>query len=264
MLQEAKFPVIEIPAIGIQKATGDEVQLGTGNTGYKFIVREDTGDILSCMTDEYRLIKNETIMKYADPVMKKNNGKLKEVRLFSNGAKTTMKWQFPDKKVHIGPDDDISPEIIIRNSYDGTIGVNILAGAFRFVCTNGMVIGVVLENYKNKHSVYNIELDKLEESIIGTIKKTHYMFEEEFPTLIETQIKEKHIVNLIKMFPIQANEVITQRLIADKPKTFWDLFNVGTNVLSHNMNRNSESTHQIENNLYPSIKKWASKEVAHA
>jgi hypothetical protein len=66
------------------------------------------------------------------------------------------------------------------------------------------------------------------------------------------------------MFPIQANEVITQRLIADKPKTFWDLFNVGTNVLSHNMNRNLESTHQIENNLYPSIKKWASKEVAHA
>ena len=175
-----------------------------------------------------------------------------------------MKWQFPDQKVHVGPRDDISPEIIIRNSYDGTVGVNLLAGAFRIVCTNGMVIGVVLDNYKNKHSVYNIELDKLEQSIVDTIEKTKYMFEDEFPTLINTKIKERHIVSLIKMFPIQANNVITQRLIVDKPKTFWDLFNVGTNVLTHTMNRNSESTHQVENSLYPTIKKWATTEIARA
>jgi hypothetical protein len=127
-----------------------------------------------------------------------------------------------------------------------------------------MVIGVVLDNYKNKHSVYNIELDKLEQSIIDTIEKTKYMFEDEFPTLIDTPIKEKHIVGLIKMFPIQANSIVTQRLIVDKPKTFWDLFNVGTNVLTHNMNRNAESTHHIENSLYPTIKTWATKEIARA
>jgi hypothetical protein len=90
------------------------------------------------------------------------------------------------------------------------------------------------------------------------------MFEDEFPTLIDTPIKEKHIVGLIKMFPIQANSIVTQRLIVDKPKTFWDLFNVGTNVLTHNMNRNSESTHQVENSLYPTIKKWATTEIASA
>jgi len=260
MLQEAMFPVIEVRAIGIPIKDNKEIDV----TGYKFIVREDTGDILSCMTNNYRLIKNETIINYANPVIKKNKGVLKEVRLFSNGAKTTMTWQFPKQKVNIGPNDDISPEIIIRNSYDGTIGVNVLAGAFRLVCTNGMIIGVVLDNYKNKHSIYNIELDKLEQSIVDTIEKTKYMFEDEFPILIETKIKEKHIMNLIKMFPIQANTIITQRLMLDKPKTFWDLFNVGTNVLTHNMNRNSESTHQIENSLYPTIKKWVTKEIANA
>jgi hypothetical protein len=255
MLQDAMFPVKEYPA---------NFAFHRENTGYKFIVREDTGTILSCMTNNYRLVKNVEIMNYANPAIKKNKGVLREVRLFGNGAKTTMTWQFPEQKVRIGPDDEMSPEIIIRNSYDGTIGVNIMAGAFRLVCTNGMVIGVVLDNYKNKHSVYNIELDKLEESIINTIEKTQYMFEDEFPTLIDTKIKEKHIVNFIKMFPIQANTIVTQRLMIDKPKTFWDLFNVGTNVLTHNMNRNTESTHKIENSLYPTIKKWAKTEVAHA
>ena len=258
MLQEAMFPVIEVPAIGIPTKDNKEID----DTGYKFIVREDTGDILSCMTNNYRLIKNKTIINYASPVIKKNKGVLKEVRLFSNGAKTTMTWQFPKQKVNIGPNDDISPEIIIRNSYDGTIGVNVLAGAFRLVCTNGMIIGVVLDNYKNKHSIYNIELDKLEQSIVNTIEKTKYMFEDEFPILIETKIKEKHIMNLIKMFPIQANTIITQRLMLDKPKTFWDLFNVGTNILTHNMNRDALSTHKIESSLYPAVKKWAKREVA--
>jgi hypothetical protein len=266
MLQEAMFPVTEVPAIGVpfNEDTSDLTTREIDDTGYKFIMREDTGSILSCMTDDYRLVKNETIINYANPVIKKNKGVLKEVRLFSGGAKTTMTWQFPKQKVHIGPNDNISPEIIIRNSYDGTVGVNILAGAFRLICTNGMVIGVVLDNYKNKHSVYNIELDQLEQSIVDTIEKTKYMFEDEFPTLIETEIKEKHIINFIKMFPVQANTIITQRLILDKPKTFWDLFNVGTNVLTHNMNRNAESTHQVESSLYPTIKKWATTEIASA
>ena len=255
MLQNAKFPVFEA-AVTYDTPNGDVP------TNYKLIVRKDTNKILSCMTNDYKLVKNETIMNYADPVIKKNNGKLKEVRLLNDGAKTMMRWTFPDQTVKIGHNDEINPEIIIKNSYDGTIGVNIMAGAFRLVCSNGMVIGVVLDDYKNKHSVHNVALDKLEEIIIDTIDKTKYAFKEEFPTLIETKIREKHIINFIKMFPIQANEVITQMLIAKSPKTFWDLFNVGTNVLTHKMNRNAESTHSLESSLYPTIKDWTKKEVA--
>ena len=65
-------------------------------------------------------------------------------------------------------------------------------------------------------------------------------------------------MDFLKIFPIQANKLVTQRLIADRPKTFWDLFNVGTNVLTHNMKRDSETTHNIESRLYPTIRGWAS------
>ena len=43
-----------------------------------------------------------------------------------------------------------------------------------------------------------------------------------------------------------------------------NLFNVGTNVLTHHMSRNSESTHTLENSLYGTMKKWALSEVGHA
>ena len=253
-LESMMFPVKEVPAIGY-KVT---------KSGYKFIVRGDNDEVLSCMTNDYKVVTNEKIIKYAQPIVKKKGGEFKEAESFGNGARSVMKWHFPNEKVTVAKNDTLHPEIIIKNSYDGTIGVNVIAGAFRLVCANGMVIGIVTNEYKNKHSIYNISLDNLESIIESTIENTKYLFDKELPALIDNKINESHIVKFLKMFPIQANTIVTQRLIADRPKTFWDLFNVGTNVLTHHMQRDSESTHSIESRLYPAIKKWANNGVASA
>ena len=257
MLQEAMFPVREYPAIYVDEYHNDTLHK---QNGYKFIVREDTGQVLSCMTDNYKLVKNETIIKYAQPIIEKNGGKIKEVNLLNNGAKVHMSWHFPKQVVNIGIDDDLTPEIVIRNSYNGTVGVNIIAGAFRLVCTNGMIIGVVAKKYTNRHIKSNVSLDDLEGVIEETMNSTKIIFKKEFPVLQGTNFKDNHLIKFIKLFPLQANEMVTQILIANKPKSFWDLFNVGTNVLTHHMNRTSEATHSIENQLYPTIKMWAMKE----
>lgn len=39
------------------------------------------------------------------------------------------------------PIEDIRPEIILYNSHDGTGSVKLFAGAFRFICSNGIVAG---------------------------------------------------------------------------------------------------------------------------
>ena len=83
MLQNAMFPVREVPAIGVHES-GAEID----STGYKFIVREDTGKVLSCMTDNYKLVKNETIIKAAEPIIKKYKGEMKEVVVFGEGQST--------------------------------------------------------------------------------------------------------------------------------------------------------------------------------
>ena len=115
LLRSAIFPVREVPAVAYPgKTDASKVE----NTGHKFIVREDTGDILSCMTDEYKLVTNETVLKHANPIIEKSGGKVKEVRMFANGAKTTLKWHFPNESVNIGKNEDLTPEIIINNSYN--------------------------------------------------------------------------------------------------------------------------------------------------
>jgi len=258
MLQNAMFPVREIPAIWADQDNGNILKK---DTGHKFIVREDTGKVLSCMTENYKLVKNETIIKAAEPIIKKYKGEMKEVVVFGEGQSTHMSWNFPKNKIKIGNEDEMTPEIVIKNSYNGTIGVNIMAGAFRLICSNGLVIGIIASEYKNKHIKSNISLDDFDNVISETMDKTKLIFTDEFPILQGTEFKDRHIVDFLKMFPLQANEMVTQALIANRHKSFWDLFNVGTNVLSHHMNRNSQATHGVEGKLYPSIKKWAEKEA---
>ena len=239
MLESTLFPVIEVPAVGIPTTDSKEID----DTGYKFIVREDTGKVLSCMTNDYRLVKNQEIIRAAEPILKQHNAQLKEAISFGDGQQTTWRWIIPDVKIEISKGDLISPEIIIKNSYDGSLQVHILSGAFRLVCSNGMIIG-------------NINLDKLDESIENTIIHARKVGEE-FPMLKDKKLKQKHIIKLIELFPSTMSEFITQYLIANKPKNYWDLFNVATYINTHKMNRKYNSTHQLESRIYPNISTWA-------
>ena len=260
MLQNAKFPVEEVPAFG-RVLDKNKNSKSIENTGYKFIVRKDTGKVLSCMTNNYQLVENNTIIKTASPLIKKMGGKISDVRVLRDGAKTMMKWTFPDNKVKMSKNDEMIPEINIVNSYDGTVGLNILGGAFRFICSNGLIIGFIASKYTNKHIKSNIELNDLDRIIEETINNTSVVFEDEFPILAETKFQERHLVDFIKLFPEYANTLVTDKLIIEKPKTFWDLLNVGTNILTHHMNRDMDSTHNLESRLYPKIKHLALKEA---
>lgn len=55
--------------------------------------------------------------------------------------------------------DDIRPEIILYNSHDGTGSVKLFAGAFRFICSNGIVAGDGFQNrlYHNKPAMLGFE-----------------------------------------------------------------------------------------------------------
>ena len=255
MLQQAKFPVKEVPAIGVDS------EREIDSTGYKFIVREDTGKVLSCMTNNYKLVKNEAILKTANPLIKKMGGKLSNVDVLKEGAKTMMKWTFPDNKVKMSKNDEMIPEINIVNSYDGTVGLNILGGAFRLICSNGLVIGFIASKYTNKHIKTNIALNDLDRIIEETVSNTSMVFKDEFPVLAETKFQERHLIEFIKLFPEYANTMVTDKIIIENPKTFWDLLNVGTNILTHHMNRDMDSTHNFESKLYPIVKKLALKEA---
>jgi len=79
----------------------------------------------------------------------------------------------------------------------------------------------------------------------------------DFPKLMAAKVNQKDIVKIIERFPTRRIEDMTKYLIANKPETYWDLFNAATWVLSHVSNRNHETTHKLESEIYQVIKKMA-------
>ena len=241
------FPVKEIPAI----TSGADSELL--ETGYKFIVREDNNEVISCVTDKYKLITNKEVMDVALPILKDRGGTLIEAKTFNN-ARSIWKFRFKDAKVKIDKGDFVNPEVIIRNSYDGSSEVQAMGGAYRLVCSNGMIVGYTIGKKSARHVVWNEnhDIDGIVTNIIHSVGK---IFNNDFPLMINTKVMRNHIIKIMKLFPNQAISAFTQHLIKEPPKTYWDLFNAATWTATHAMKRNNEATHKIEAQVFPLIKK---------
>lgn len=250
--EESLFPVIEQPAPHPYYADeGWETQ----PTGFKYIMREDTAEIISCKTDDYMLVPNKRIIDSIQPTIDRLDGELIDVAMFGN-ARTSYRYRFP-QKVGIG-DDLLSPEIIIKNSYDGSVGIHILAGAFRFVCLNGMIIGTIIKEINSKHLVNNKDIKLLETNINHTLEMMMNLMDTVMGKLMSVApINPEHIAKVIGFFPVRISHYATEQMIQQKPKNYWDLLNVATYVTTHQMNRNAESTHKFETSLFDKVRKLA-------
>ena len=256
--KQTLFPVKEVPAVG--RHLDKNVTL-LDNTGYKFIVREDTNEVLSCMTNEYKLIKNEEIIEKAMPIIEDRGGILVEENLFGDGARASWQWKFPEVEVDVGDGDLMNPTINIGNSYDGSSEANAIAGAFRLICSNELVIGVTFGKGSTRHSIWT-KKNNFEEIISGVINSVENIFKTDFRDLIDTELNKNDIVKLIKLFPESHTESLFQYIIAHEPKTYWDLLNAATWVATHQMKRNVEATHKFESKIYSTVSNLAKKQIA--
>ena len=98
MLTDTLFPIREYPA---NYAFNQEAGISDVNidTGHKFIVREDTNKVLSCMTNDYKVVTNKEIIDTAVPILKKHKAELKEAISLGGGERTVWKWIIPDIKI---------------------------------------------------------------------------------------------------------------------------------------------------------------------
>ena len=91
--------------------------------------------------------------------------------------------------------------------------------------------------------------------IENTIDSMDKVFTNEFPILFNTETKEKDVVKVIEKLPSKYTEDTVNYILTHKPKTYWDLFNLCTWILTHRANRDHETTHKLESEIYHFIKK---------
>jgi hypothetical protein len=127
---------------------------------------------------------------------------------------------------------DAAHEIILLNSHDGTSSYQMLAGAFRFVCMNGLVCGDVEHNIRIPHKGRDA-IDNVIEGAFTVLSSTkeNGRIMEDMRTRNMSQREAEAFASAAIAYRFDGNEVITPRqaLTArrheDNGTDQWSIFN---------------------------------------
>lgn len=129
---------------------------------------------------------------------------------------------------------DARPEVVLVNSHDGTSSVQLSAGVFRLVCSNGMIAGNISEQYRLQHSAK--WRDEIIEGTYRVLDNLSGPVAEEVTTMAERQLTEPERVLLAEHAaslrwrddapPVTPAQLLTPRRTADQEATAWNTLNV--------------------------------------
>jgi hypothetical protein len=142
----------------IEKPVRYDKCLGERNIAdnYKAVVNAETNELFAIMTKQYRIVQHEDVLTHIESTLKKNPeyGEWERNILFSKNGQARMHaiYRFPGVEVAVKQGDFVNPTVEVFNSYDGGWNYQVLFGAFRLVCSNGLTIGEKILHYNRRHT----------------------------------------------------------------------------------------------------------------
>jgi hypothetical protein len=258
------FPVLEIPIPRPTRPISFN-QDGSGfnfnsqsNSKYKMIVREDTLEPISVMTEQYQLVSNDDVLQIMANKLRSSEATVHEANVFGN-ARTRITFDIPKTVVRVRGE-AMMYRITLLNSYDGTAKIALRPGLLRLVCLNGMVAAqeFSLVSYKHlKSQEITSGIEELVDQAIETIN-TNIIAEVEFMMSVKIRTKE-NIIKFMSYLPQTTNEDFVS-VLAKEEQTYWGLLNASTYVLTHISKRDNESSHKVESMVYRAALTMARKE----
>lgn len=162
----------------------------------------------------------------------------REQRVLNEGRqgyqKHIIRFQHADKLAVGG---EIVPEIILTNSHDARSAFKLMAGLFRSVCTNGLVIAdAMLESISIQHSGYTDDAVKQASDymlegmprLIGGVEKYQkvQLAPEEAEVFAESAALVRWKKESAEELPVRPVDLLKRRRASDSEGTLWNTFNV--------------------------------------
>lgn len=210
-IKEAFFPVEEQP---IYSAGGKRI------SGYKTIVDRTSGRPLSVVSDQYRLMRNEEAVHYADYVVKEifegktlEDFKCYNIYMPKTMASCRIDLIIPHSFNNLFGDirEDWTPFVRISNSYNRTLALKYEIGFCRWICKNGMIFGQTGVTFSVTHNsrVSYREIDELvrrTHNRIGNARTLWSNFEMKMSELKRIQISRSSALEIYcRVFDIKVN-----------------------------------------------------------
>lgn len=201
------------------------------------VLRTDTNKVLGIVSGKYELLKHETVV---DSFREALVGEVvqEKISMKNDGAYLFASYKLENHILEVQKGDLVSLQFIVKNSYNGTNSLQIIVGAFRLVCENGMIIGKEFFSFSQKHIVGNgIEIDVLKKNI-GQLTE---QFKNTLPVM--QKMTKKLPVGSSPLF--ENEKIYLPKYILELAKesyfssdlTVWSYYNSLTAAITHSMKK---------------------------
>jgi hypothetical protein len=235
------FPVHTVPVFA---------ELGpytkTQVTGYKSVIRSDTSQPLSIVGSNYEVFTHQQAADAVEPLIRHFGEPTRMVSVEREGARVVLTYLFKNHTVDVKNrkvGDKVALELKAINSYNQQTSITFLTAARVLRCLNGMTVAhgtFALRFRHTKAQVASVELPKPEliwKTFEGASTQWNQWGERDVTPQDSDFIRHQS----------QKFQIVGQKMLKkfndefEQSKTYWDLYNAYTRVLTHEMGRVQES-----------------------
>lgn len=205
------------------------------------VVRTDTDEPIGVVSNKYQLVKHGDVVDSFRGALKKIKH-TETIKVARNGAQLFATYKLDQEKVEVRKGDIVSLQFIVKNSYDGSNALQIMLGAYRLVCENGMVLGKNFFFYSHKHiGQNNNDVPELIEKLTTQFKTTLPVMQQMAKDKITTPVEKLFAREKVKL-PVYLLDEAKVAYENDKDFTRWGFYNALTNAITHKSKRDGAQT----------------------
>lgn len=185
------------------------IQSNQKDTGYDALYNGNNGEPISVVSRKYKLVEHKTVNDFAINLFNNKGIEFEETKteVTYNGTKFYKEFQFPEYAIDpavltgvknsaldgVEDNDGYSLRVILQNSYDRSKAFTFTFGAYRLVCSNGLVIGKALDTFKIRHMT-TPDFSKIGDSFVKNLE-TSVDWIKTFYTQLNNTFVDNQLIN---------------------------------------------------------------------
>lgn len=210
--------------------------------------------ILGIISRGYQVIQNSEVLSIFDPLIESKQLVYERIGVLGNGYRMWMLIRLPDPMIIRG-NDEVNKYILVTNSFDGSLSVNIKLTAIRVVCSNsiGFALGSSGENIHIRHIGATTYQEKLElaRNMYGQIQTKYDEIERNMKQMSLREISDQQLLKYVEslVFNGKNENQVSAKAINKRDRimaladigygngqgTLWDAVNAVTQYVDHDI-----------------------------
>ena len=223
--------------IEILDAHGNVTGKENSEERFKFII-DESGVPLATVTDKYTLVTTRDLVSAVDLAADELDINLDATSgAYANG-RSYVKLTLPDLSLKVNGDPSITKATLdLQNDYRGGGSLKMLAGWFRMICTNGMIVGEIASRDIKRHTG---DIDLMAFVTPGLLKiRDRFEAERIVAETLAAQAQDKELVEQIVASAADRYENDIRRAVRENARemgsNLWALSQAVSEISTHRM-----------------------------